>query len=141
LYAALLGLLFSLMHWTLPVPLARAVELAAAAALPLMLINLGLELARAKLRDYEWRVFLAVGIKLLIAPIVALGLAAAMGMTGLTRSVSVIEASMPTAVMASLLASEFQGRSDFVTSVVFLSTLGSTITLTLLLLYLGYAPT
>jgi predicted permease len=141
LYAALLGLLFSLMHWTLPEPLARAVELAAAAALPLMLVNLGLELARAKLRDYEWRVFLAVGIKLLISPIIALALAAAMGMTGLTRSVSVIEASMPTAVMASLIASEFQGRSDFVTSVVFLSTLGSTITLTALLLILGYAPT
>ncbi len=141
LYAALLGLVFSLMHWTLPLPLARGIELAAAAALPVMLVNLGLELARAKLGDYEWRVFLAVGIKLLVAPIVAIGLASAMGMTGLTRSVSIVEASMPTAVMASLIASEFQGRSDFVTSVVFLSTLGSTITLTLLLLLLGYAPT
>lgn len=139
-YAAALGLLFNLMHWTLPMPLMRALELAAAAALPVMLVNLGLEMARARLRDYDWRVFLATGIKLLVAPAIALALAAVMGMQGLTRSVAVIEASMPTAVMASLIATEFRARSDFVTSVVFVSTLGSTITLTLLLLLLGYAP-
>lgn len=138
-YAALLGLLFNALRWSLPEPLARALELAAAAALPVMLVNLGLELARAKLQDYEWLVFLATGIKLLVTPLIALALASVLGMQGLTRSVSVIEASMPTAVMASLIATEFQARSDFVTSVVFLSTLGSTVTLTVLLLILGYA--
>lgn len=137
-YAALAGLIFNALHITLPETLTRAVELAAAAALPVMLVNLGLELARAKLRDYEWRVFLATGIKLLLTPLIALALAGVLGMQGLTRSVSVIEASMPTAVMASLIATEFQARSDFVTSVVFLSTIGSTITLTVLLLFLGY---
>lgn len=140
-YAALAGLGFNALHIAVPEPLARAIALAAAAALPVMLVNLGLELARAKLRDYEWRVFLATGIKLLITPLIAILLASVLGMQGLTRSVSVIEASMPTAVMASLIATEFQSRSDFVTSVVFLSTIGSTITLTILLLFLGYAPT
>lgn len=139
-YAALAGLVFNTMGWTLPGPIGQGIELAAAAALPVMLVNLGLELARAKLQDYEWNVFLAVGIKLLVSPLIALGLAAALGMTGLTRSVSVLEAAMPTAVMASIIATEFQARSAFVTSVVFVSTLGSTITLTLLLIYLGYAP-
>ena len=139
-YAALAGIAFNALGWQLPLPLARAIELAAAAALPVMLVNLGLELARAKLQDYDWNVFMAVGIKLLVTPIIALGLAAVMGLTGLTRSVSVLEASMPTAVVASLIATEFRARSDFVTSVVFLTTLGSTITLTLLLMYLGYAP-
>lgn len=139
-YAAVLGLIFNALGWTLPEAIARAVELAAAAALPIMIVNLGLELARAKLRDYEWRVFLATGIRLLLTPVIALALASLLGMQGLTRSVSVIEASMPTAVMASIIATEFRARSDFVTSVVFLSTIGSTITLTLLLLLLGYAP-
>lgn len=139
-YAAVFGLLFNALHLSLPDPLARALDLAAAAALPVMLVNLGLELARAKLRDYEWRVFLAAGIKLLLTPLIALALAAALGLHGITRSVSVLEASMPTAVMASLIATEFQARSDFVTSVVFVSTLGSTITLTVLLLILGYVP-
>lgn len=138
-YAALLGLLFNLMQWSLPAPMLRALELAAA-ALPVMLVNLGLEMARVRRRDYEGRVFLAAGIKLLIAPLVALALAGALGMQGLTRSVSVIEASMPTAVMASLIATEFRARSDFVTGAVLISTLGSAVTLTLLLLFLGYAP-
>lgn len=139
-YAALLGLGFNALGWTLPDPLNRALDLAAAAALPVMLVNLGLELARARVQDYDWRVWLAASIKLLFAPVIALALAALIGMAGLTRSVSVIEASMPTAVMASLIATEFRARSDFVTSVIFLSTLGSTITLTLLLLLLGYTP-
>lgn len=139
-YAALLGLVFNLMHWTLALPLARAVELAAAAALPVMLVNLGLELAKARLDDYDWRVILATGVKLLITPGAAIVLAALFGMQGLTRSVSIVEASMPTAVMASLIATEFRARSDFVTSVVFISTLGSTITLPLLLVLLGYNP-
>lgn len=139
-YAALLGLVFNLMHWSLPQPINRALDLAAAAALPVMLVNLGLELARARVQVYDWRVFLASGIKLLVAPIFALMLAGAMGMEGLTRSVSVIEASMPTAVMASLIATEFNAKSDFVTSVIFVSTLASTVTLTLLLLFLGYNP-
>lgn len=139
-YAALAGIAFNALGIKLPLPIARGIELAAAAALPVMLVNLGLELARAKLQDYDWNVFLAVGIKLLVTPIIALGLAAVMGMTGLTRSVSVLEAAMPTAVVASLIATEFQARSDFVTSVVFLTTIGSTLTLTLLLMYLGYMP-
>jgi predicted permease len=139
-YAALLGLAFNLLDLRLPEPLARAIELAAAAALPVMLVNLGLELARAKLRDYDWRVFLATGIKLLVTPLIALALAGILGLSGLTRSVSVLEASMPTAVMASLIATEFHARSDFVTSVVFVSTLASTLTLTVLLLVLGYTP-
>jgi len=139
-YAAILGLAYNALHLTLPEPILRALDLAAAAALPVMLVNLGLELARAKLQDYEWRVFLATGIRLFIAPVIAIAIAALLGMQGLTRSVSVIEASMPTAVMASLVATEFQTRSEFVTSVVFLTTLGSTITLTLLLIFLGYSP-
>lgn len=140
-YAAVLGLIFNTFNWELPLPIARAVELAGAAALPVMLVNLGLELARARFQDYDWRVFLATGLKLLVTPVIAFGLAEILGLQGLTRTVSIIQASMPTAVIVSLLAVEFRARSDFVTSVVFISTLVSLVTLTILLLLLGYSPT
>lgn len=139
-YAALLGLLFNALALSLPDPLMRAIDLAANAALPVMLVNLGLELSRVRLQDYDWRVALATGVKLAVAPLVAIALATLMGLQGLTRTVSVLEASMPTAVVASLIATEFQSRSDFVTSVVLLTTVGSTVTLTILLLWLGYVP-
>lgn len=139
-YAAVLGLTFNTFNWALPLPVARAVELAGAAALPVMLVNLGLELARARFQDYDWRVFFAAGLKLLVTPIIAFGLAGFLGLQGLTRTVSIIQASMPTAVIVSLLAVEFRARSDLVTSVVFISTLASLVTLTILLLILGYSP-
>lgn len=139
-YAALAGLVLNRSGWTPPEALARAVDLAASAAVPVMLVMLGLELARTRWQHVRLPVVLATVLKLIAAPALALLLAELLDMRGLTRSVSVIEASMPTAVMASLIAVEFDARSDFVTSVVFLSTLGSTVTLVVLLLLLGYTP-
>jgi len=56
-----------------------------------------------------------------------------LGLTGVTRQVCVIQASMPTAVTTTILATEFEAEPQFVASVVFVSTLVSVITLTLLL--------
>jgi malate permease and related proteins len=139
-YAALIGIWMNLSHWLPPEPLSRAIDLAANAAVPLMLVILGLELARARLVDTPLPVLLATTLKLIVTPAVALIIAEAMRLRDITRAVAVLEASMPTAVMASLIAIEFDTRSEFVTSVVFLSTLGSILTLVALLLLMGYSP-
>ncbi len=137
IYAVTLGIILNRAEVTLPEFLSRALDLAAAAALPLMLVILGLELARARLTESPLPVLLATALKLIVTPAVALVVAELMNLRGMTRSVAVLEASMPTAVMASLIAVEFEARSDFVTSVVFVSTLLSIITLVVLLLLLG----
>ncbi|MGB8648999.1 MAG: AEC family transporter [Anaerolineae bacterium] len=139
IYASIIGLVLNRTGWALPEALSRAVDLTSSAAVPVMLVMLGLELARVRLTESLRPVLLATGVKLIVTPVVALGLAALIGLAGLTRSVSVLEASMPTAVTVSLIAVEFDARPDFVTSVILLSTLGSTITLVILLLILGYS--
>lgn len=139
-YAALIGIGMNVTQWAPPEPLSRALDLAANAAVPLMLVILGIELGRARLGDTPLPVLLATTLKLVVTPAAALLLAEIMQMRDITRAVAVLEASMPTAVMASLIAIEFDTRSEFVTSVVFLSTLGSIFTLVLLLLLMGYAP-
>ncbi len=139
-YAASIGIGMNLAHWLPPEPLTRALDLAANAAVPAMLVILGLELARARLADSPLPILLATALKLLVTPALSLVLAQVMGLQGLTRAVAVLEASMPTAVMASLVAIEFDTRSEFVTSVVFVSTFLSIITLVTLLLLMGYAP-
>lgn len=138
-YAAILGVILNRTGWVLPEPLDKALTIAAGAAVPTMLVMLGMELARIRLSDVERPVLIAAFVKLFIVPFIALGLAIVMGLQGLTRSVAVIEASMPAAVMSSLIAVEFEARPDFVTSVVVLTTLGGTVTLVLLLLFLGYS--
>jgi len=71
-----------------------------------------------------------------VAPLVALGLTALLGITGPARQSAVILSSMPVAVITTILALEFEMDPEFVTSAVFLSTLASPLTLTPLIAYL-----
>ncbi len=133
IYAVVLGLVFNFAGLVLPDPMIRSFELLSDAAIPVMLVILGIELARTTLNQDQLHVGLATCIKLAVAPVVAVGLAALMGLQGVPRAVCVIESSMPTAVMASIVAVEFNSRPEFVMGVIFLSTVGSVFTLTVLL--------
>lgn len=133
-YAVALGLVFNLAHITLPEFLMKSVNLAKDGAVPVMLVILGIELARVTLEDNHLPVIgLATFAKLVIVPLLSFPLAALMGMTGVTRAVCIIESSMPTAVMASIVAVEFDARPKIVTGIIFASTLASIVTLTILL--------
>lgn len=134
LYAAVLALVLRVAGInTLPNVLFRPIDLLADAAVPALLLALGIELARTTFDRQLWTVGLATATRLVIAAVLAGVLATLMGLQGLTRQVCIVEASMPTAVMAVVLAVEFDAEPHFVTSVVFVSTLASLITLTILL--------
>lgn len=132
-YAVTLGLIFNLAQIEMPAPLTKAIDLAAGAAVPTMLVILGIELARARIEDDRAVIGLATVVKLIAVPLFAFPLAALLGLDGVTRAVCIIEASMPTAVMATIVAVEFDARPKLVTGIVFASTLGSIVTLTILL--------
>lgn len=137
IYAIILAMIFVRAGWTLPEPLQRTVTLASGAAIPSMLVLLGLELQRA-----EWtRNLRALGIpsfcRLVAGPLLALALAALFGLPAPARQAGVTEAGMPTAVMTTVLAAEYRLESSLVTAIVFTSTLLSPLTLTPLLYFLG----
>ena len=122
-----------------PVPEAimRPITLMSDAALPVMILVLGMQLERAVWPARPGVVILAVAISLLAAPFVALGLAALLGITGGARQAAVILSSMPVAVVTTILALEFELAPEFVTSAVFVSTIASPLTLTPLIAYLS----
>jgi predicted permease len=68
--------------------------------------------------------------------LVALGLASILGISGSARQAGVVLASMPVAVVTTILSLEFDVAPAFVTSAVFMSTLLSPLTLTPLIAYL-----
>ena len=80
---------------------------------------------------------IAVGLKLLLAPFIAIGLASMMGLSGLSFNVAVLESSMPTAVLASALATQFGGDARYVSAVTLIGTLVSIVTLSILIFVLG----
>lgn len=122
-----------------PVPdgVMRPVGMLSDAALPVMILVLGMQLERATWPARPGLVILAVGISLIVAPFVALGLASVLGITGPARQAAVILSSMPVAVVTTILALEFELAPEFVTSAVFISTLASPLTLTPLIAYLS----
>lgn len=130
-----------------PVPLFfdRAVTLLGEAALPVMLVILGLQIARLRLDLAHWppgrRALVAAGValQLLVAPLAALALAAGFGLSGLTWQAVVLEAAMPTAVITTVLAVQYDLEVEPITLVVVLSTLLSPLVLTPLIAYLQSA--
>jgi len=136
LYGLALALVVRGIGRPVPEAIMRPVELLSDAALPVMILVLGMQLERAVWPARPGIVILAVGISLLVAPLVALGLSGLFGLTGAARQSAVILSSMPVAVITTILALEFELDPEFVTSAVFLSTIASPLTLTPLIAYL-----
>ena len=136
-YATALGFLVNINNVTLPVPVDRAVTLLGQAAVPCMLVILGLQLSRTSVQGQAVPILLATGTRLLIAPLIAIALTGLLGVSGLARQVAVIQGSMPTAVTAGVLATEFGSDAQFTTAVILVSTLASIVSLSVLLTVLG----
>jgi len=137
MYAVLLAILINIWNIEIPVPVSRAVELAANGTIPLMLILLGVQLTHVEFSGNQRALQLSVSLRLVIAPLAALLFAALFGLQGFPRQASVTQASMPSMVSATVLATEYNLDSKLVTAVVFISTLLSPLTLTPLLVFLG----
>ncbi len=132
-YAAIAGVLVNALALDLPLTIEAPVETLAAAAVPVMLVVLGLQLQGAAVIA-EVRDTIAVNAgRLLIAPVLGWGVATLVGLDGVARDTMVVLAAMPTAVIATVVATEFNARPDFVTRSVVLSTLLSMVTATVLL--------
>ncbi len=139
LYAAILGLLANNTGYELPAPLFRAIDLLAGAAIPGMLVLLGIQLRSAPIRERQGVVMRSAMVRLVAAPLVAWLLCSWIGIVGTERDVLVLQAGMPTAVMAAVLATEFDTAPRLVATAIFFSTLFSMITLSVVIWFLAPA--
>ena len=137
-YAVIFAILIYYFSIPIPDPIMTGIELAGRAAIPVMLVVLGMQIADLRDPGRIWLAIPASVIRLLIAPIVAVIVANWLGLEGLNKATSIIEASMPTAVITTILATEFYVRPGLVTSTVVLTTLLSAITLPLVVTLLGF---
>jgi malate permease and related proteins len=119
--------------WQVPAPIMEALDLPARAAIPLMVLLLGMQLANASIGEYWKAASVGTALRLVVAPFVAAGLAALMNLSGPARQAGILEASMPTAVVSTLIANEYEAEPQLVTGTVLLSTLLSPITLSVII--------
>lgn len=121
----------------LPYAVARPVELLAAAAVPLMILILGMQLGHAGLPRERGLLAGASVVRLLAGPALAWVLAPLFGLGPVARQAGILEAAMPTAVLNTVIAIQFGVQPAFVTGAVLLSTLLSPLTVTPLIALLG----
>ena len=130
LYALVFAGLLRWQEWNAPTWLYRPVNLLSEAAIPVMLLILGMQLAKVKIRlRWQW-MGLAILLRMLIMPAIAFGLASLFQLTGDARRAAITEASMPTAVIVTVLALEYDLEPTLVTEAVAITTLISPLTLT-----------
>jgi len=137
LYAIGLALAFRGFDITVPSVVLAPLELLAKGTIPVLLVTIGMELGRIQSSDSNRPdVWGAVLLRLLVGPLVAWGVSTALGLTGLLRSVVILQASMPTAIIPIVYAREFGGNVPFVSRAVVLSTVFGVVSVTVVLRFL-----
>lgn len=132
LLAALVALGVTLSGSSLPVWLANTVHLLAGLTIPLMLLALGVSLARLHVGSLGRSLFLG-GLKVALGFALGLVTVWALDLEGVARGVVLIQTTMPVAVFNYLFAAKYDRRPAEVAGVVVMSTVVSFATLPLLL--------
>jgi predicted permease len=137
IYAVAAALFFNLTQIPVPGFVNSALALPSQAAIPLMLLVLGMTFASTARIEQPGLVSVAVFTRLIIGTLVGWALAIALGIDGMARDVMIIGAAMPTAVFTILTATQFNTRPRFVSDVVVAGTLASIVTVTAVLAILS----
>lgn len=117
----------------LPPVVLRSVKLMADAAIPAMLILLGLQLNHAARLQKLNLVGTGTTIKLLVAPCIAVALAALFNLDLLARTAFIMQCSTPTAVITLVMASEYNLDEGLSLNLVMVTTLLSPLTLSVVI--------
>ncbi len=111
----------------------RGIRLLADATLPFLLLILGMQLRERRPIGALRLVGTATTLRLVLSIPIAYGLGLLLGLSDLPLRVAILQAAMPTAVNTTILALEFNAWPQFVSNVVIVTTIGSLLTLTILL--------
>lgn len=139
-YASVAALLVRGLNIELPIVIYRAAGVLKDAAIPLMLILLGIQLSQSARLQKLTLVTTGVLLKLLIAPLVGIGLALVFQLEALAMIAFALQTSMPTAVITLILAKEYQLDETLMLNLIMASTLLSPFTLSVIILFLRQLP-
>jgi len=134
-WASAIGAGLLLGGWDLPEFAANTSEIMAGLAIPLMLLTLGVSLAKLKVKRFSRSLMLAL-MRLGLGFAVGLAVAHVFGLEGTARGVLILDASMPAAVFNYMLAERYGRAPDEIAGAVVVSTILSFVMLPLLLWFL-----
>ena len=131
----LLGALFLWQGWQTPVWLTNSLDLIGQIAIPLMLITLGVAVARLNAGRLGRAIWLSA-LRAVVCLAVALGAGLLFGLPPVALAVLILQVTTPVAVTSYMLAEKYGADAESVAGLVIASTLLSVITLPLTLAFL-----
>jgi Predicted permeases len=138
IWGSVAGLLWQYLNIPLPENMYNAISLVADAAIPTIMITLGMQLAELKPDNLQWgKISLSLIIRLIISPVIAWAIAWCLGTEILLMKVMIVSAAMPAAAITTMYALQYDSEPDLVSSITLFGTLLSVITLSILLTLLG----
>jgi predicted permease len=135
-YALVLGLLFRGLGVVFPFRLEEGVRLMGQAAIPVLLLTLGMQMAQTPFRLGAFELW-ASGLRLLVAPLFAYLAGLLLGLPRLEHQVLVLQSATPIAVNAFLLSREFGKDAARIGRSVVASTFLAFLTVPLILFLIG----
>jgi predicted permease len=136
-YAILLALVMRSLHWSLPPVLYGPVTHVANGLIPVALITLGAQLSRVRASRHLSSLSGVVLLRMVASPLCAAMLVRLFGFGEGLMPVLVVSAGFPVAVNVYVLCSEYEADAELASQCVFWTTLGSVITLPILLVLFG----
>jgi predicted permease len=135
IYAAVIALVLNLTSVPLPLVMTNAFKFVGQAAVPLMLLVLGMNIGRFRFKQIPVTLTASV---IRMGGGFALGLLAVwlLGMSGVPRAVALFEAAMPSAVFVSALCTKYENEAELVSSIVLSTTVMAVGVIPALLYYL-----
>ena len=131
------GLAFNLLGWQLPQLVTTALSPFKEMAVPLILFSVGVMMSLRGMRGGLGPALMISGVTLVVAPLLGVGVAAALTGDPICRKVIILEAAMPVAALTPLLAENFEMDLDVTNTAIVVSTLLSMITLPVVATVLG----
>lgn len=135
-HATVLAFAVTAWGWRVPEPLAKGVGLLGQAAIPVLLVVLGMQLERTRIESFGPSLLAALGLRLVGSPFLAWSLCGLLGFQGAERSVAVLQTATPSAVLTLLYALRFGCEPRWLASCILLSTVGSAASLWAVLAFL-----
>jgi predicted permease len=122
-YGAALGFVLQAFHVKLGNAITEAVNMVADAAIPTVMIVLGMQLAKISVKNLEReKVSLSLLTKLAISPAIAYVLTLFLPVDEMVKQIMIIMAAMPTAANTTMYALQYNTEPEFVSSATLIST-------------------
>jgi malate permease and related proteins len=134
--AFVLGILANSYHLPLGLVLNNVLDYLSGAAIPLIMLSLGLSLEFNEVKEYFTAASVVSAIRLVISPLIAISLITLIGLSGLNYSVTIVEAGMPSGLLSLVLAITYHLDVKVSAACIFLNTTLSMVSLTILILLL-----